>query len=59
MTKTDNKKYVKRGADTFIEYNPEWEDEVSRTNKGGCPVPILGGVVHIGRRSQGRDEGPV
>ena len=39
MTKTDNEKYVKRGADMFIEYNPEWEDEVSHTNKGKVGAP--------------------
>ena len=39
MTKTDNEKYVKRGADMFIEYNPEWEDEVSHANKGKVGAP--------------------
>ena len=39
MTKTDNEKYVKRGADMFIEYNPEWEDEVRHANKGKVGAP--------------------
>ena len=39
MTKTDNEKYVKRGADMFIEYNTEWEDEVSHANKGKVGAP--------------------
>ena len=39
MTKTDNEKYVKRGADMFIEYNPEWEDEVSHANQGKVGAP--------------------
>ena len=39
MTKTDNEKYVKRGADMFIEYNPEWEGEVSHVNKGKVGAP--------------------
>ena len=39
MTKTDNEKYVKRGADMFIEYNPEWEDEVSHANKRKVGAP--------------------
>ena len=34
MTKTDNEKYVKRGADLFIERNPEWEDEVGHATEG-------------------------
>ena len=34
MTKTDNEKYVKRGADMFIEYNHEWEGGASHANKG-------------------------
>ena len=57
MTKTDNEKYVKRGADMFIEYNPEWEGEVSHANKGkaGAPIPVLGDADHAGRRPQGRD----
>ena len=39
MTMTDNEKYVKRGADMFIEYNPEWEGEVSHANKGTVGAP--------------------
>ena len=39
MTKTDNEKYVKRGADMFIEYNPEWEEEVSHANRGKVGAP--------------------
>ena len=39
MTKTDNEKYVKRGADLFIEYNPEWEDEAGHANKGKVGAP--------------------
>ena len=39
ITKTDNDKYVKRVADMFIEYNPEWEDEVSHANKGKVGAP--------------------
>ena len=39
MTKTDNEKYVKRGADMFIEYNPEWEDDVSHANRGKVGAP--------------------
>ena len=39
MTKTDNEKYVKRGADMFIEYNPECEGEVGHANKGKVGAP--------------------
>ena len=39
MTKTDSKKYVKRGADMFIGYNPEWEGEVNHANKGKVGAP--------------------
>ena len=39
MTKADNEKYVKRGADMFIEYNPEWEGEVNHTNEGNVGAP--------------------
>ena len=39
MTKTDNEKYVKRGADMFIEYDPEWESEVRHANKGKVGAP--------------------
>ena len=39
ITKTDNEKYVKRGADMFIEYNPEWEGEVRHANKGKVGAP--------------------
>jgi len=39
MTKTDSKKYVKRGADMLIEYNPEWEDEVGHANNGKVGAP--------------------
>ena len=39
MTKTDNEKYVKRGADMFIEYNPEWEGDVRYANKGKVGAP--------------------
>ena len=39
MTKTDNEKYVKQGADIFIEYNLKWEDEVSHANKGKVGAP--------------------
>ena len=31
--------YVKRGADMFIEYNPEWKCEVNRANKGKVGAP--------------------
>ena len=41
MTKTDNEKYVKRGADLFIEYNPEWEDEVNHANERKVGAPYL------------------
>ena len=54
MTKTDNEKYVKWGADMFIEYNPEREDEVSHTNKDGRPVPVPGDADHAGRRPRDR-----
>ena len=49
MTKTDNKKCVKRGADMFIEYNPEWEDNVSHTNKGkvGAPYRYLETLIML------------
>ena len=49
MTKTDNKKYVKRGADMFIEYNPEWEDDVSHANKGkvGSPYRYLETLIML------------
>ncbi len=39
MVKTDNEKYVKRGADMFIEYNPEWKREVNHANKGKVGAP--------------------
>ena len=35
----DRQKYVKRGADMFIEYNLEWGDEVSHANKGKVGAP--------------------
>jgi len=54
MTKTDNEKYVKRGAGMFIEHNPEWKGEVSHANEGGRPVPVLGDADHAGRRPPGR-----
>ncbi len=34
IAKTDNEKYVKRGADLIIEHDPRWEDDVRRANKG-------------------------
>ena len=37
--KTDNEKYVRRGADLVIEYNPEWEDDVRRANEGKVGAP--------------------
>ena len=55
MTKTDNEKYVKRGADIFIEYNLKREGEISHANKGWRPVPVLGDADHAGRRPRGRD----
>ena len=60
MTKTDNEKYVKRGVDMFIEYNPEWKGEVSHANRGkvGAPIPVLGDADHAGR-PQGLDVSPV
>lgn len=36
---TDNEKYVKRGADLFIEYDPGWEDDVGRANDGKVGAP--------------------
>ena len=39
MTKTDNEKYVKWGADMFIEYNPGREDEAGHANKGKVRAP--------------------
>ena len=43
MAKTDNEKYVKRGADLFIVCDSAWEAEVKQANKGkaGHPVPVL------------------
>ena len=37
--KTDNEKYVRRGADLVIEYDPEWEDDVRRANEGKVGAP--------------------
>ena len=37
--KTDNEKYVRRGADLVIEYNPEWEGDVRRANEGKVGAP--------------------
>ena len=37
--KTDNEKYVRRGADLVIEYNPEWEDDVRHANEGKVGAP--------------------
>ncbi|MDE0091606.1 MAG: hypothetical protein OXP12_09740, partial [Thaumarchaeota archaeon] len=37
--KTDNKKYVERGAALIIEYDPEWEDDVRRANEGKVGAP--------------------
>ena len=37
--KTDNEKYVRRGADLVIEYNPGWEDDVRRANEGKVGAP--------------------
>ena len=36
---TDNEKYVRRGADLFIEYDPGWEDDVGRANEGKVGAP--------------------
>ena len=37
--KTDNEKYVRRGADLVIEYNPGWEGDVRRANEGKVGAP--------------------
>ena len=37
--KTDNKKYVERGASLIIECDPEWEAEVGRANAGKVGAP--------------------
>ena len=37
--KTDNEKYVKRGADLVIAYDPEWEGDVRRANRGKVGAP--------------------
>ncbi len=37
--KTDNEKYVRRGANLVIEYNPGWEDDVMRANEGKVGAP--------------------
>ena len=39
MAKTDNEKYVKRGADLFIVYDSAWEDEVKQANEGKIGAP--------------------
>ena len=39
MAKTDNEKYVKRGADIFIGYDPGWQDEVGHANEGKVGAP--------------------
>ena len=39
MAKTDSEKYVKRGADMFIGYDPGWEDEVGHANEGKVDSP--------------------
>ncbi len=39
--KTDNEKYVRRGADLVIEHDPEWEDEVRRANEGKVGAPYM------------------
>ena len=37
--KTDNAKYVRRGADLIIGYDPKWEDDVRRANEGKVGAP--------------------
>ena len=39
VAKTDNEKYVKRGADIFIGYDPGWQDEVGHANEGKVGAP--------------------
>ncbi len=39
IAKTDNEKYVKRGAGLIIEHDPGWEDDVRRANKGKVGAP--------------------
>ena len=39
MAKTDNEKYVKRGADLFIVYDSAWEVEVEQANEGKIGAP--------------------
>ncbi len=39
VTKTDNEKYVKRGAGLIMEYDPEWKDDVRRANEGKVCAP--------------------
>ena len=39
VAKTDNEKYVKRGTDMFIGYDPGWEDEVGHANEGKVGAP--------------------
>ncbi len=39
VTKTDNEKYVKRGANLIMEYDPKWEDDTRRANKGKVGAP--------------------
>ena len=39
MAKTDNEKYVKRGADLFIVYDFAWEVEVEQANEGKIGAP--------------------
>lgn len=37
--KTDNEKYVRRGADLVMAYDPGWEDDVMRANEGKVGAP--------------------
>ncbi len=39
VIKTDNEKYVKRGADLIMEYDPKWEDDIRRANAGKVGAP--------------------
>ena len=61
MTGTDNEKYVRRGKDLVIRYDPGWEEDIRHTNlhKVGAPFQIPRYASHDGSRTQDCTAHPV
>ena len=41
MAQTNNEKYVKRGSGLFIDYDPDWAEELAKINLGKNGAPFL------------------